>query len=319
MDEGDKEMEYPKKIAIGFQEGTCPLQCAKCFAFSKKAVRKKSVVKMPLDKAKMLIDEIALMEKKPKIQPHIFTEPFANADLPQIIEYCLDRDIHMSIITNGILLDDDWIAFLIHELNREYTISFSLDAITQETYEKVRGRYDLKNLEEKICYIIHNRKDKGPRVGVNFAIEEENYAEADAFIEKWKYKVDAVRIDTAFNFEKKIPFKLNMENQNANVKCGHLEDVMTIDADGQVRCCQLDAFGDTLLGNVFEEGILNVWRGPNMKMFRAKQERGLLAKEDFCYGCEVPSMTNHTRYETDEFIINKAGHSIYYNYKGEIM
>ena len=42
---------------------------------------------MPLEKALYLIDEAAEMEKVPVIQPHIFTEPFANHDLQFFLPY----------------------------------------------------------------------------------------------------------------------------------------------------------------------------------------------------------------------------------------
>lgn len=38
-----------------------------------------------MDKAKLLIDEIANMELVPQIQPHIFTEPFVNQDLREVV------------------------------------------------------------------------------------------------------------------------------------------------------------------------------------------------------------------------------------------
>ncbi len=44
-------MEYPRKFQIGFQEGTCPLSCKKCFAFGADIERKKEVRKMPMNRA----------------------------------------------------------------------------------------------------------------------------------------------------------------------------------------------------------------------------------------------------------------------------
>lgn len=36
MDQVKHEYQYiPRKIAIGFQEGACPLKCKKCWAFGK--------------------------------------------------------------------------------------------------------------------------------------------------------------------------------------------------------------------------------------------------------------------------------------------
>lgn len=313
-------MKYPRKIAIGFQEGTCPLACAKCLAFSPNAKKKKKSDKMPLEKALYLIDEAAEMEKVPVIQPHIFTEPFANHDLRLIMQHCMAKKIGMSIITNGILLNKDWLDFLIHELVRTVTLSFSLDAVSQKVYQKVRGNYELKKLEDKIEYLVNNRKKGGPRVTVNFAMESDNCSEADDFIEKWKYKVDAVRVDTVFDFDKKISQKfINHNDKNNNLKCRFLDEVMVIDTDGQVRSCQLDAFGDTVFGNAFEEDILSIWNGEKLNKVRLEQAEGKLKNIDFCYGCEVPYMTNHIKYETDEFVILKADCSVYYNYKGEIV
>ena len=49
-----KALRYPRKIAIGFQEGTCPLSCKKCFAFNGEKPRKK-LGKMTIDNAKKII------------------------------------------------------------------------------------------------------------------------------------------------------------------------------------------------------------------------------------------------------------------------
>lgn len=198
-------MQYPKKVQIGFQEGTCPLQCNKCHAFGKYAKKVKEAQKMPLEKAKQIIDEIAQMEELPVIQPHIVTEPFANNDLKEIILYSCSKGLRFSIITNGILLNKEWMDFLIGALNRDSTVSFSLDAVTQETYEKVRGKYSLSDLESKIEYIINNRGDKGPRISVNFVYEEDNYGEKETFLKKWRDLVDAVHIGVALDSNRKIP------------------------------------------------------------------------------------------------------------------
>ncbi len=319
MKEGEKAMKYPRKIAIGFQEGTCPLRCAKCYAFSENARGQKKPAKMPMERAIWLIDEIAHMEQVPSIQPHIYTEPFANDDLHEIIQKCLDYNICMSIISNGILLNQDWLDFLLNKLDRRYTLSFSLDAVTQDTYEKVRGAYELGKIEERINYLISNRGNSGPRVGVNFSVEEDNYAEVKDFLNKWKYKVDAVRINTVFDFDKRIPPRFRKEEDDRNIKCAYLDEVMTIDADGQVRTCQYDAFGDTALGNVFEEGILNVWNGDKISGLRRRQERGELETDNFCYGCDASKGMDFKEIESDEFLIKKASQSIYYNYRGEIV
>lgn len=308
---------YPAKIAIGFQEGTCPLKCNKCFAFGKNG--KKEVGKMSLQNAKGLIDEILEFETLPKIQPHIFTEPFANNDLKEIIVYCNERSkgkLGMSIITNGILVDDEWEKFILSELNENYTISFSLDAVTQNTYEKVRGNFNLADIENRIISILSKRKGKTPRISVNSVVEHENESEMKEFLEKWKYIVDAVRITVCLDDNRKIPIAYRSNIKNIYVPCSKMFDVMTIDYNGEVRCCQVDAFGDSCLGNVFTEGILNVWNGISMNNLRQKQNNNLLEKADFCYGCEFKYIEDlHEVYETEDFLIKKGSCAAFFNRK----
>lgn len=313
-------MQYPKKIQIGFQEGTCPLRCKKCPGFGEHAKGVKEVRKMSLEKAKKLVDEIARIKDVPIIQPHIVTEPFANEDLKEIISYCSSKNISLSIITNGILLDTNWMDLLINSLDRTSTISFSLDAVTQKTYEKVRGNYDLAELEKKIAYLMEKRGDKGPRISVNYVYEQDNYEEKDDFLNKWKYKVDAVHIGVVLDEKGGVPDCYRKGDIiKKNILCPFLQTVMAIDSGGEVRVCSRDAFGKTCLGNVFEEGVLSVWNGAKRKIFLQEYEQNLLSQDDFCYGCEWGhSLYNFDRTEeTEDFVIKIADYAVYYNRKAK--
>ena len=311
-------MRYPRKVAIGFQEGTCPLRCPKCFAFNGKSGRKKEVQKMPLEKAKLLIDEIAGWESKPIIQPHIATEPFANQDLKEIIRYCHENNIFVSIITNGILIDEKWMQFILSELSRKDTISFSLDAVSQRTYEKVRGKYDLSEIEDKVRYLLKQREQGcGPRISVNYTVEEQNCQEVKQFIDKWNCEADAVRVHVVLDNKKKIPDMFRKEGVEHISACSFLDEVMTIDADGHVRVCQHDALGDSDFGSVFKKGIMEIWNGDDLNQHRIRQKKGELLERDYCFECEGSCSTNWLCRETEDFIIKEAAYSIYYNRKEE--
>ncbi len=308
-------MKYPRKIMIGFQEGVCPLKCPKCLVFSEQQNRKKEVGKMPMDKAKRLLDEIAEMEVKPFIAPGIYTEPFANPDLKEIIAYCENKGIVLSIITNGILINDEWIDFLSHHLDRRSSVSFSLDAVSQEVYEKVRGHYSLADIEKNILKLIEKRNGKGPRITVNYTTEENNYNERDLFLNKWKCIADGVRIQSMIDFDKKIS-NVNNSPKHKDLMCFYLND-MVIDSNGDVRICCVDAWGDTYLGNVFDDGILGVWNSDKRKMYIDKMVNGQLLEGDFCFGCESGLLNGMRRYEDNGYIINEAENFIFYNKKSE--
>ena len=64
--------------------------------------------------------------------------------------------------------------------------------------------------------------------------------------------------------QRRVPDKYRKEKFNSGVinkKCGYLDEIMVIDADGHVRSCSFDAFGDSDFGDVFETGILGGYYG----------------------------------------------------------
>lgn len=312
-------MRIPNKIAIGFQEGVCPLKCNKCLIFGRDAKKKKEARKMPFEKAKILIDEIAGMNPTPGIQPCISGEPFTNSDLRKIITYCNERHVGMSIITNGILLDEQWVDFLVENASRRCNISFSLDAVTQETYERVRGDYQLERIEEMIEGLLRKRGSRGPRITVNFTVEEDNESETAEFIERWKYKADGVRVSVGVDPHKKIPLRYrHKEHEQMNKKCGFLDGTMVIDSDGHVRSCTYDPFGDTDFGDVFEKGILQIWNGEEMRKFRELQSENETCEGNFCQGCESGMGAMKRNRISGDFIIREADYAIYYNIKTQM-
>lgn len=316
MDQVKHEYQYiPRKIAIGFQEGACPLKCKKCWAFGKG--KENHVRKMALDDAKKLIDEISVFAAGTSIsiQPHVQAEPFANSDFMEIVEYCKFRDIRMHIVTNGILINEKWKKYITEELNERFQISFSLDAVTQETYEKVRGNYSLSQLEYAIRYILENRKCKELRTIVNYVEEEDNEKETAAFLDKWKDLADAVSIGTCLDSERKIPEKYRKGEYHPGVVCEKPFDTMTIDWNGDVRICQFDAFGESNLGNVFQEGVLGAWNNAKMEEVRKRHKGNMIGKEEFCYGCEGKYLYNLQRKETEHYIINEGSNMVWYNHK----
>lgn len=180
------------------------------------------------------------------------------------------------------------------------------------------GKYKLYKVEERICQLLESRKEnKGPRVTVNMTVEDENRHEVESFIDKWKYVADGVRISVVTDLKRKIPdqFKKNIKSEQRH-GCANLDD-MVIYADGQVRICCDDVFGDTDFGNVFEQGILGVWNGEKLNEYRRRVISGNIQEEDFCYECESDTMTGITERETEDFIIKEADYWIFYNQKNK--
>ena len=112
---------------------------------------------------------------------------------------------------------------------------------------------------------------------------------------------------------KKIPERFRKSEVKDISACGLLDEVMTIDADGHVRACQYDAFGDSDFGNVFEEGVLEIWRGTALERHRTKQRKGELNTSNFCFGCEGIYCTKLTDRNIGDVTIREAAYVRYYN------
>ena len=130
------------------------------------------------------------------IKLNYINEPLIRNDLIKFIDYAKKKgvlDIYFS--TNGILLKDEISKKLINSgLTR---IQISIDAVTQETYNKVRPGGDLKKILENIDNFLKIKKELKktiPLVRVNFVKTEFNEFELEEFIKLWEDKVDMIGI-----------------------------------------------------------------------------------------------------------------------------
>ena len=67
-------------------------------------------------------------------------EPFMHPDIYEIIEYCLDRNVQLGILSNGTLLDQQSVKRLDGMVNnKRFILQVSLDSVNPETNDKTRG------------------------------------------------------------------------------------------------------------------------------------------------------------------------------------
>lgn len=126
----------------------CNLACKHCI------VGKLQREDIDLIKAKKIVDILV----KKGIREISFTtkEPFMFNGFIELLEYCTINNIYFSIITNGILLDEQKIKKL-YELNLKY-ICISLDGWVEEDNDLIRGNGTFKKIEKVLSYIQYYNK-----------------------------------------------------------------------------------------------------------------------------------------------------------------
>ena len=76
------------------------------------------------------------------------------------------------------------------------SISFSIDSVTRDTLEKIRGVDKLEKIEAAVFRMLAARGDRElPRISVSFTLQDKNRHEEAAFVERWSGLVDCVRVN----------------------------------------------------------------------------------------------------------------------------
>ena len=197
-----KFLKYP--IQLDFElNSSCNMKCPMCpiSAESPKGKGKKTWFDFEFFKETL---EYSVKHGTKAIKLNYINEPLIRNDLIKFIEFAKKigvLDIYFS--TNGLLLNEEISKKLI--LSGLTRIQISIDATTQETYDKVRPGGDYNKIVKNVHNFIKLRENLNnnlPLVRVNFVKTELNHKELNDFINLWKDKVDMIGIQEFVNLQK---------------------------------------------------------------------------------------------------------------------
>lgn len=289
----------------------CNLKCPMCIVHGQTDdPRLKAWLRrdMDIDKAREVLDEV--MSVKPMIMPSLWSEPLLVRNFKDHIRNIKERGLTLAMNTNGLTLADHMAQYMVDM--KVDAVSFSIDATTKETLKAVRGIDKLEKLHAAVDRMLRIRGDNElPRIGVSFTVQKENEHEREAFIEYWAHKVDFVRVGELFE-DGRFP-NVDVGELGERKACPALYSTMAIHANGNVSYCCLDGFGETNLGNVFEEGVEAVWNGEKFNEVRHNHETGQWDKVPFCKGCERWASYGFEEEVRDGLLIRRSPEYTYYN------
>ena len=96
-----------------------------------------------------------------------------------------DRVGYLRFDTNGLLLGPDRLARLVVDRDVPLLVVFTLDAVTPETYLRVKGRDGLERARRHIRHLLALRRHAPVNVQVQFVVQAANAHEAGAFLRYW--------------------------------------------------------------------------------------------------------------------------------------
>jgi radical SAM protein with 4Fe4S-binding SPASM domain len=276
-----KELEHPLQIDVELNAG-CNMACPFCIH----GYGKIENTKLDRKKFEKVLKEAVNIGVK-SVKFNYINEPMLRKDLEEIIRWTRDQGIiNIYMVTNGTLLTPKRRQSLMQSGLTKLFVS--LDAVTEETYNKQRLSGHFNKVVQNTLAFIKERNELGnqfPLVRVSFLRNQINLHEEVAFGDFWRNKADLI----AFQKMNEIPDKvtgLTVSDERMPTKgCDFPFKQLVIDDDGEILpCCKL-AGKKLPLGHIDSMTLQEAWVSPKMVHLRRIHKTDEWQKHTICRNC----------------------------------
>ena len=264
----------------------CNLKCVHCPHNDLVARSDYVPTHLSFDHVKKVIEEI----KDEKMQFIRITgdgEPLTHPKLNKIVKYIKKTTkIPINLTTNGTLLKRNRSETLLE--SGIDVIDISIDALYKKTYERLR-QYNYEKLMKNIFDLLTLREKMGAKtkIMVNAINRAEIESEIGTFKRYWEQLVDFVAIRNMHSAGSEINYD-SLKKERSNIDrypCPHLWKRLTIDYDGNVKFCAHDWQDRSIIGNIADESLLQMWQGEKLNMIRNHHLNNDFGYIDICHKC----------------------------------
>ena len=172
-------------------------------------------------------------------------------------------------------------------------LMISIDAITNETYKKIRPNLDFDTVMANALEAVRLRDEINPKmiIRVRLVILDENKHEVPEWVSFWEEKlkshdrIDAKPVHTFGNQLK--PESDENVARFADKPCVSLFSTMSINTDGLVGLCGTDYNERIVMGDFSKNTLLEIWTNELFVKYReyhlTKQRNNI----EMCCGCDI--------------------------------
>ena len=267
--------DYPLTVVLELVN-RCNLECVMCYQGYRNDAKQYIIRDQMLDK---IFDDFK--ENKLSALMLSASEPLLYKGIEKVLNRAKEAEImDLFMFTNGALLTEKNSKMILESSVSRLFVS--IDAATQDTYNKVRVPVSKRLLKEnRLDYLENNIKQfikirdhldkKIPIIRVSFVALKRNSHEIESFRKKWVNIVDSVEIQKEQSID--LYDKLNEKNADQSSKrllkkynCNKPWGDMAIYSDGSVGpCCNL--VGRKIpIGDIKNNTIKEIWNGIKMKL-----------------------------------------------------
>jgi len=282
--------DFPLTVTIELLN-RCNLTCVMCYTENHRLPK----ATLTLDEIQRIFDETSEHDG-PAVLLGMGSEAMIYKDIGEVLDIAKDSQVmDLFFLTNGTLLNEKIAERLVD--SGVARVMISLDAVTPETFEKIRGKNQLAMIEKNVEKLLEIRDRKGselPVVRLSFCVQPLNAHEREAFEEKWKGKVDFLDFQVLqdFSMVDQMGGDEMLDDQtrqaiDAMTKeeafCHHFFGYLNIWSNGDITPCCTYYGKNLVFGNIRETTLAEVWNGENMEALRRQFLSGKI--NDNCKVC----------------------------------
>lgn len=263
---------------------TCNLSCSFCHGTGRKPAQ------MTLGQFARVVGNLKGVTEY--LYLHVLGEPLTHPMLPTFIEYATKSGYKVALTTNGTLLPRMGDALI---ATGTYKVNISLHSFEREDSERQRAYitscidFADKASAAGVLTVLRlwNRSDGEDAAQIDKRNDYTLSLLRQRFGNQWTLGPRGARIRNKLHLEYGDRFEwpdMTAPYTSERVFCHGLDDHFGILCDGSVVPCCLDAEGDMVLGNIFENDIRSILSSPRATAitegFKAKH-----AAEELCRHC----------------------------------
>jgi len=245
---------------------------------------------MSFDTFRRLVDECVYYEC-PSIALSFINEPLLDPDFLDRLAYVTEKgimDIHLN--SNAMLLTSSLSEKILD--SNATRICFSLDANTQDTFQKMRPNLDYTVVVNNIKTFIDLRNARNqqlPLVRVSLLLNDINSHEVDDFKETWTKIADYVSIQRyvpiSINPDDKLSRPIDKAPTSGRQNCSYPWESLFVHGDGVVVPCAAHRSRFINVGNINKNSLHDIWHSEAMKKLREALRTGNLETTRLCASC----------------------------------
>ena len=263
----------------------CNAECIMCPRDSHKLGRPHGI--MDQGKFEKSLDEVEALGCKQVVLTS-FGEPLIDKRLEEKIAYVKAKGLRTYIISNASLLTRSRAKSLIEAGLDELRVSYY--GMRKESYETVMVGLNFDVTMKNLADFLEVREELGskrPRLELSWLELPENKDETDEFKEYWGSIADAVEIWKPHNFGDGRSYRQRYDEVAMKTTCGRPENgPLQIQWDGEVIPCCYDYNNVIVLGNAFEQPVLEILNGDKYNLLRMAHAEKKFDLFPYCNQCD---------------------------------